>query len=51
MQRQGINFTEMFAPVVRYDSLRVLLVERDLELLQFDVETMFLSACSARTSL
>lgn len=45
MQRQGIDFTETFAPVVRYDSLRVLLVtvaERDLELLQFDVRTAFL---------
>lgn len=45
MQRQGIDFTETFAPVVRYDSLRALLamvVEEDLELLQFDVQTAFL---------
>jgi len=45
IQRQGIDFTETFVPVVRYDSLRVLLAtvaERDLELLQFDVQTAFL---------
>lgn len=40
MQQRGINYTEIFAPVVRYDSLRVLLAavtEKDLELLQFDI--------------
>lgn len=39
------DFTETFAPVVRYDSLRVLLAtvaERDLKLLQFDAQTAFL---------
>jgi len=45
MQRKGVDFTETFAPVVRYDSLRVLLAvvaEKDLELTQFDVQTAFL---------
>lgn len=45
MQQHGIDFTETFAPVVRYDSLRVLLVtvaEHDLKILQFDIQTEFL---------
>lgn len=45
MQQQGIDYTETFAPVVRYDSLRVFLsivAVEDLELIQFDVETAFL---------
>lgn len=45
MQRQGLDFNETFAPVVRYDSLRVLLAiaaEEDLELAQSDVKTAFL---------
>lgn len=45
MQKAGIDYTETFAPVVRYDSLRTLLAivaEEDLELLQFDVQTAFL---------
>ena len=44
-QREGVDYTETFAPVVRYDSLRVLLATvatEDLELLQFDVQTAFL---------
>lgn len=43
-RRTGL-YTETFSPVVRYDSLRVLLAivaERDLELVQFDVKTAFL---------
>lgn len=43
MQREGIDFTETFALVVRYDFLRTVLAmvaERDL--LQFDVQTAFL---------
>lgn len=44
-QKQGIDFMETWAPVVRYDSLRVLLAivaAEDLELAQFDVQTAFL---------
>lgn len=47
MQEHGVDFTETFAPVVRYDSIRVLLalaVQLDLEMVQFDVETAFLHA-------
>lgn len=45
MQREGVDFTETLAPVVRYDSLRVLLsvvAAKNLELPQFDVQTAFL---------
>lgn len=45
MQKEGVDYTETFAPVVRYDSLRVLLAtvaENELELTQFDVRTAFL---------
>lgn len=46
LQREGVDYTETFAPVVRYDSLRVLLAmvaQKDLELIQFDVKTAFLN--------
>lgn len=45
MQREGEDYSETFSPVVRYDSLRVLLAiitEEDLEAAQFDVRTAFL---------
>lgn len=45
LQREGVDFNETFAPVIRYDSLRVLLAtaaEKDLEVKQFDVKTAFL---------
>jgi Reverse transcriptase (RNA-dependent DNA polymerase) len=45
-QIQGIDYQESFAPVVRYDSLRVIITiaaERDLELYQLDVKTAFLN--------
>ena len=45
MQQHGIDFSETFAPVVTYDSHRVLLAvtaAKDLELAQFDVQTAFL---------
>lgn len=44
-QKQGIDYQDTFAPVVRYDSIRVLLalaVENDFEIAQFDVKTAFL---------
>lgn len=44
-QRAGIDFGEIFSPVVRYDSIRVLLAiaaHEDLEIGQFDVKTAFL---------
>ena len=44
-QREGIDYTETYSPVVTYDSLRVLLAlvaQEDLELVQFDVKTAFL---------
>lgn len=44
-QKEGMDYTETFSPVVLYDSLRVLLAiiaEKDLELAQFDVKTTFL---------
>ena len=45
-QVQGIDYQESFAPVVRYDSLRVILAlaaARDLEIVQLDVTTAFLN--------
>lgn len=43
-QKEGLDYTETFAPVVRYDSLRVFLAttQLNLELIQFDVKTAFL---------
>jgi hypothetical protein len=45
-QKEGIDFTEIFAPVVRLESLRVLLAIaciEDLECEQMDIETAFLN--------
>lgn len=44
-QREGIDYHEIFAPVVKHVSIRILLtivVQEDLELEQFDVKTAFL---------
>lgn len=44
-QREGVDYSETFSPVVRYDSLRVFLTmvtQRDLEMSQFDDKTAFL---------
>jgi hypothetical protein len=45
-QVKGVDYQESFAPVVRYDSLRVIIAiaaARDLELIQLDVTTAFLN--------
>lgn len=45
LQREGVDYNETFAPVVRYDSLRAFLAkttQEDYELAQFDVYTAFL---------
>ena len=44
-QKFGVNYEATYAPVVRYDSLRILFAlaaQLDLELVQFDVKTAFL---------
>lgn len=45
LQRKGIDFYETFSPVVRYDSIRILIAlatELDMYIRQFDVKTAFL---------
>ena len=44
-QREGIDYEETYAPVVRYESIRTALAvaaARDLEIIQLDVKTAFL---------
>lgn len=44
-QRQGIDYQETFAPVVRHSTIRTvfsIVAERDLDIVQFDVKTAFL---------
>ncbi|KAJ4704584.1 Retrovirus-related Pol polyprotein from transposon TNT 1-94 [Melia azedarach] len=44
-QREGVDYNEIFSPVVRHTSIRVLLAivaHQDLELKQLDVKTVFL---------
>ena len=44
-QREGIDYFETFAPVVRYESIRILLAitaKEDYEIAKFDVKTAFL---------
>jgi len=44
-QKEGIDYTETFAPVIKYKSLRILLAianERNMEVHQLDVTTAFL---------
>jgi hypothetical protein len=46
-QKEGIDYTETFAPVLKYKSLRILLsiaAIKDMEVKQMDVETAFLNA-------
>lgn len=45
-QRQGIDFNKTFSPVVRFDSIRLILtmaVQENLIIKQFDVKTAFLN--------
>lgn len=45
MQERGVDYEDTFAPVVRYDSIRILLAlaaEKDLKIASFDVQTAFL---------
>lgn len=45
-QSDGVDYKETFAPVVRYDSVRVVLAlaaADDMEIVQFDVKTAFLN--------
>lgn len=44
-QREEVDYEETYAPVVRYDTCRVLFAKtaiEDLEMIQFDVKTAFL---------
>ena len=46
-QRPGIDFTETYAPVLKYDSLRAILAIAavdDLDLFQFDVASAYLQS-------
>jgi hypothetical protein len=46
-QKEGIDYNETFAPVLKYKSLRILLslaAIKDMEVKQMDVETAFLNA-------
>ena len=45
-QRPGIDFTDTFAPVIRYESIRTILsiaARNDWDIVQLDVETAFLN--------
>ena len=44
-QRKGIDYQETYSPVVRYESVRILLAVvafNDLDMIQFDIKTAFL---------
>ena len=44
-QKEGINYNEVFSPIVKHSSIRILLAmvaQFDLELVQLDVKTAFL---------
>lgn len=45
-QKEGFDYNEVFSPVVRYDSVRILLAiaaQENLEIGQFDVKTAFIN--------
>lgn len=45
-QRPGIDYGEIFAPVIRYESIRILsalAAIRDMEMQEFDVKSAFLN--------
>ena len=45
LQKEGIDYFETFAPVIRYESVRILLAiaaKEDYEIMKFDVKTAFL---------
>lgn len=45
MQKAGIDYSDVFAPVVRHSTLRLLIalaVKLDLEIMHLDVKTAFL---------
>jgi len=45
-QKQEIDYQEVFAPVARYDSIRMMLAlpaQKNMEIGQFDVKTAFLN--------
>jgi len=45
-QKQGIDYQEVFAPVARHDSIRMMLAlvaQKNMEIGQFDVKTVFLN--------
>jgi hypothetical protein len=53
-QKQGIDFDEIFSPVVKMSSIRVILgltASLDLELEQMDVKTVFLHGDLERRNL
>jgi len=46
-QKAGVDYNEVFSPVVRYDSVRTLLsvaAVNDLEIYQFDIKTAYLNS-------
>lgn len=46
-QQRGITFDETFSPIVKYDSIIIVLVivtVEDLDLTQFDIKTTYLYA-------
>jgi hypothetical protein len=46
-QQRGIDFDERFSPIVKYDSIKIVLViviVEDLDLTQFDIKTVYLYA-------